>query len=99
MFGTAPPPATPDYTGAAIAQGQAAQGLTQEQTYANRPDITTPWGTVQWTPPPERAPAEPFQYAGPSVEDFRAGLGDMPVGVDENKIAQQMYQAAYQQQK
>lgn len=48
-FGSAPP--TPDYTGAAREQAGASRQLTAEQTYANRPDITTPWGGIRWTPP------------------------------------------------
>tara|TARA_R110002167_G_scaffold41874_2_gene127748 strand:- start:4912 stop:5976 length:1065 start_codon:yes stop_codon:yes gene_type:complete len=41
---------SPDYEGAAVAQGDANEGVVRSQTYANRPTQTTPWGSVQWTP-------------------------------------------------
>jgi hypothetical protein len=41
-------PPAPDYTGAAIAQGQQSQDLATQQTFANRPTINTPWGTQTW---------------------------------------------------
>src|SRR5882672_8023237 len=43
----APPP--PDYTGAANAQGEQNQAVNAQQTAANRPDQTTPFGTSTWT--------------------------------------------------
>lgn len=45
--GSAPP--APDYTGAAIAQGEASQKLAREQTQANRTNAVTPWGSVTWS--------------------------------------------------
>jgi len=45
-------PGVPDYMGAANLMGQQSMYNTQYQTYANRPDINTPWGSVNWTPPP-----------------------------------------------
>lgn len=44
--GSAPP--APDYVGAANAQGEQSQALSTEQTYANRPDVTTPWGSLDY---------------------------------------------------
>lgn len=44
--GSAPPP--PDYTGAAVAQGQASREVTNMQNWANRPTQNTPWGTTSW---------------------------------------------------
>ena len=44
-------PAPPDYTGAAQAQAQGSRENVIEQTYANRPDVSTPWGSVSWTRP------------------------------------------------
>jgi hypothetical protein len=41
-------PAPPDYTGAAKEQSAASQQLTTQQTWANRPDIQTPWGSQTW---------------------------------------------------
>ncbi len=97
MFGSAPAP--PDYTGAAIVQGQAAQGLTKEQTYANRPDISTPWGSVSWTPPAEGPAPAPFAYSGPTAEQLAANMPGSSPGFDPNDIAQKLYQQMYQEQK
>jgi len=44
--GSAPPP--PDYTSAAIASGEASKEVTEQQTWANRPDQFTPWGSTTW---------------------------------------------------
>lgn len=41
-------PAAPDYKGAAEAQGQSSQQNTTQQTWANRPSMTTPWGSMSW---------------------------------------------------
>jgi len=41
-------PAPPDYEGAARATGEASKEVTEQQTYANRPDQYTPWGTTTW---------------------------------------------------
>ncbi len=49
MLGGQPP--QPDFRGAAQEQSAASRQLTTEQTYANRPNISTPWGGVRWTPP------------------------------------------------
>lgn len=42
-------PPAPDYTGAAVAQGQSSKENLAQQTYANRPTQTTPWGVESWT--------------------------------------------------
>lgn len=42
----APPP--PDYTGAALAQGQASKENLNMQNFANRPTINTPFGSESW---------------------------------------------------
>lgn len=41
-------PPTPDYAGAARAQGAESERLATGQTFANRPTINTPWGTQSW---------------------------------------------------
>ena len=41
---------SPDYTGAAIQQGEANREVVRDQTFANRPDQYTPWGATTWTP-------------------------------------------------
>jgi len=46
--GKAPP--APDYRGAAEATAESNRAVTTEQTWANRPNITTPWGAQTWTP-------------------------------------------------
>jgi hypothetical protein len=43
---SAPPP--PDYTAAAIASGESSKEVTEQQTWANRPDQFTPWGSTTW---------------------------------------------------
>lgn len=44
------PPPAPDYVGAAEASGESAKEVAAAQTFANRPDQTTPWGSTSWTP-------------------------------------------------
>ena len=39
----------PDYRGAAEAEGAASKELANQQTWANRPTINTPWGSESWT--------------------------------------------------
>jgi hypothetical protein len=39
---------SPDYQGAAIAQGEANREVVRDQTYANRPTQLTPWGYTSW---------------------------------------------------
>ena len=51
------PPPPPDYTGAAVAQGQASQQNLAQQTWANRPDILTPFGSQTWDVRSVRDPA------------------------------------------
>lgn len=46
-FGSDPPPA-PDYTGAANAQAQSSREVTEQQSWANRPDQFTPFGSQTW---------------------------------------------------
>ena len=41
-------PAPPDYTGAANAQAAASKDITEQQTWANRPDQYTPFGSQTW---------------------------------------------------
>lgn len=44
-------PPAPDYMGLANQMGAIGNQLTTQQTYANRPNVTTPYGNVTWTPP------------------------------------------------
>ena len=41
-------PKSPDYTGAAVAQGASSKEVTRDQTWTNRPDLNTPWGQQSW---------------------------------------------------
>jgi hypothetical protein len=41
---------SPDMQGAAIAQGEANREVVRDQTFANRPDQYTPWGSTSWNP-------------------------------------------------
>jgi hypothetical protein len=41
-------PKAPDYAAAAQQQGQASKEITEQQTWANRPDQNTPWGSTTW---------------------------------------------------
>ena len=43
-------PAAPDYTGAAKEQAGASKEITNMQTWANRPNQYTPWGSQTWSP-------------------------------------------------
>lgn len=49
-------PAAPDYTGAAEAQAASSREVTEQQTWANRPDQITPFGTQSWQSTPTRDP-------------------------------------------
>lgn len=42
------PPPAPDYGAIANSQATASQDLASQQTAANRPDISTPWGSQTW---------------------------------------------------
>jgi hypothetical protein len=42
-------PTPPNYVGAAQAQGQSSQQLSEAQTVANRLNINTPFGTQTWS--------------------------------------------------
>lgn len=41
---------SPDYGDAAVAQGEANREVVRDQTFANRPDQFTPWGSITWNP-------------------------------------------------
>lgn len=49
-------PAAPDYTGAAQAQAESSREVTEQQTWANRPNQVTPFGTQSWTSTPTYDP-------------------------------------------
>lgn len=43
-------PEVPDYRGAAEEQAESSREVTNMQTWANRPNQTTPWGNSRWDP-------------------------------------------------
>jgi len=55
---------SPDYQGAAIAQGEANREVVRDQTFANRPDQYTPWGFTRWNP---------YQTTDPSTGEATTG--------------------------
>jgi len=57
-------PAAPDYTGAAQAQGQSSKENMAAQTWANRPQISTPWGTQTWNSNMQIDPATGQEVTG-----------------------------------
>lgn len=50
-------PAAPDYEAAAEAQGQSSREVTEQQTWANRPDQNTPFGQTSWQNTPTWDPS------------------------------------------
>jgi hypothetical protein len=42
-------PSSPDFTQAALQQAMMGRQGAREQTYANRPNISTPWGSYNWS--------------------------------------------------
>jgi hypothetical protein len=50
-------PAPPDYAGAANAQAQSSREVTEQQTWANRPTINTPFGQQTWESTPTWDPS------------------------------------------
>lgn len=82
--GSAPPP--PDYRGAAIEQGAASKELAQQQTFANRPSLNTPWGQMTW-----QAGAATDPSTGAPVTNWTGNLSLTP-GQQDTLDAQQRIQ-------
>jgi DNA-binding transcriptional MerR regulator len=49
-------PKAPDYEAAAEEQGRSSREVTEQQTWANRPNQNTPWGSTTWSSQPYRDP-------------------------------------------
>jgi hypothetical protein len=47
-MGSKSAPKAPDYEAAARQQAEASREVTEQQTWANRPDQYTPWGSTTW---------------------------------------------------
>ncbi len=50
-------PKAPDYAGAAQAQADSSREVTEQQTWANRPTINTPFGQQTWSVTPQWDPS------------------------------------------
>jgi hypothetical protein len=50
-------PAAPDYAGAAQQQAQSSREVTEQQTWANRPTVNTPFGQQTWEVTPQWDPS------------------------------------------
>lgn len=50
-------PKAPDYAGAAQAQADSSREVTEQQTWANRPTINTPFGSQTWNVTPKWDPS------------------------------------------
>src|SRR5574341_316520 len=77
-------PGVPDYMGAANAMGNYSAQATAYQTYANRPNMYTPYGNVTWTPPENQTAAATGTSAGlpgnpdAAPPDVQTGSGSAP---------------------
>lgn len=48
VYGKSDSPPPPDYRGAAEEQAESSKEVVRDQTWANRPNINTPWGSQTW---------------------------------------------------
>ena len=64
-------PDTPDVVGAAREEGVIGQQNLRNQTYANRPNQYTPWGSIEWT-------STPLGGAAPEVATPAPGAPAVP---------------------
>lgn len=93
-------PKAPDYKGAAEAQAQASQELTTQQTWANRPELETPWGRQTWNAVKDIDPAtgqEITRWQSQiilSPEQQAALDSQMAVQTGRSQAAEQMLQRA-----
>lgn len=86
-------PAAPDYVGAARAQGQLQQQNLNTQIAANRPNISTPTGAMNWTSHVETDPA-----TGQQVTRWSQNVTNTPAlsqaQMDQQDITRQRSQMA-----
>jgi hypothetical protein len=66
-------PAAPNYAAAATTQGEQTQALNAQQTAANRPDVSTPWGSLGYTTSASIDPA-----TGTPVTDYNESVNLTP---------------------
>lgn len=74
--GTTPP----DYMNLANLQGQWNQSLLNQQTWANRPNIETPWGSTTWDRPDTASQIQPYQNPGGSFDGQTVNMGGTQYG-------------------
>lgn len=72
-------PAAPDYVGAAKEQAAASKENTNYQTWANRPNIKTPWGSQTWTQGPG-TPGTPASFDQAGYDAATAAHASNPGG-------------------
>lgn len=63
-------PKAPDYAAAADKQAESSREVTEQQTWANRPDQNTPWGQQSWSNTPTWDPSTQ-QYLNKWTQDTK----------------------------
>lgn len=97
-------PPTPDYTQAAQAQGQSSQNVTEQQTVANRPDMTTPFGSETWKETPTYDPTTKQTYenwtgnVSLTPAEQQALTAQQGVQAGQSKLAQSLLPEEYAQE-
>lgn len=100
MGGSAPP--APDYRGAAQEQSAASREIATAKTWADRPDVVTPWGTQTWATsqvidPSTGQPVTRWeQKVGLAPEAQRALESQMAIQQGRSQAAQQLLGQATQ---
>ncbi len=90
-------PDPPDYKGAAEASAESSADVIRQQTYANRPTQTTPWGTVDWTAgsmidPSSGKPVTSWEQAMTLNPESQAALdAQMRLGTQRSELAGSKY--------
>lgn len=78
---------SPDYKGAAEAQGKSSVDAINAQTLANRPNLTTPWGSMTWNKNQDGSWNGNMALSGPQQQalndqmDIQAGRSSMAKGM------------------
>jgi len=86
-------PQAPDYTAAAEKQGESSKEVTNMQTWANRPNQSTPWGNINWnataaTDPATGQPVTQWQQSyNLTPESQRALDSQMKLQTERSELA------------
>jgi hypothetical protein len=89
-------PESPDYAGLAEQQAQGSREVTEQQTWANRPDQVTPYGSQTWQNQPQWDPStnqylNRWQQTTTLTPDSQAALdSQLAVTRDRSQLAQDM---------